>query len=373
MIPLVDLDAHHRAHRDELDTALGRFLASNVFIGGAEYEAFADEFAKFCGGGHVALCGSGTDALYLTLMELLGPGDGHGEVITVSNTFIATAEAITLAHYCPVFVDVESDSLLMDVSLIEQAITPRTRAILPVHLYGQMVAMDLVMRIANRHNLVVIEDSAQAHGASWQGKGPGVFGNAACFSFYPAKNLGAWGDGGAVFSRDQELIERIRMRADHGRKTKYEHEFLGVNSRLDGIQAAILRVKLRHLADWNTKRRQVAAWYNELLGGLDGIHLPTVLGAAEHVFHLYVVQVDERDRILRQLREKGVGAGAHYPIPVHEQPAYAHLGIAPEALPVTHAIARRVLSLPIYPEIREEQVRTVVTLLGSCLQGRHHK
>ena len=376
-IPLVDLRAQYLAHKAEFDEAIGRCLADSSFIGGPDHKAFAQEFAEFCGGGHVALCGNGTDALYLALLELLGRGNGQGEVITVSHTFIATAEAITLAGYRTVFVDVEPDTCLMDTSLIEEAITPRTKAILPVHLYGQMVPMDRVMEIAGRHGLPVIEDAAQAHGATWKGKGPGQWGDfdtlrtqskdAACFSFYPGKNLGAWGDGGAVFSRDQELIERIQMRANHGRTAKYEHEFIGVNSRLDGLQAAILRVKLRHLAEWNEKRRKVAAVYDELLGGLEGVQLPTIADAAEHVFHLYVVQVDDRDRVLGLLREQGIGAGIHYPIPLHEQPAYAHLGIAPEALPVTHALARRVLSLPIYPEMTKAQVGNVVAALRHSL------
>ncbi len=338
-------------------------MASSSFVGGPDHEAFAQEFAEFCGDGHVVLCGNGTDALYLTLTELLGPGDGHGEVITVSYTFIASAEAISLAGYRPVFVDVSPGTCLMDVFVIEEAITSRTKAILPVHLYGQMVPMDRVMEVAQRYDLPVIEDAAQAHGATWKGKGPGQWGDAACFSFYPGKNLGAWGDGGAVFTRNNKLLEHIQMRANHGRKAKHEHEFIGVNSRLDGLQAAILRVKLRYLTEWNRKRREVAAWYDELLRGLEGVELPAVADGAEHVFHLYVIQLNNRDRVLSQLREHGVGAGIHYPMPVHEQPAYAHLGIAPEALPVTHALARRVLSLPVYPEMTLEQVETVVALL----------
>jgi dTDP-4-amino-4,6-dideoxygalactose transaminase len=367
-IPLVDLSAQYHAHREQFDAALARCIASSSFIGGPDHKAFAQEFAEFCGGGHVALCGNGTDALYLTFAELLGPGDGDGEVITVSHTFVATAEAITQAGYRPVFVDVDPDTCLMDVSLIEEAITPRTQAIVPVHLYGQMVPMDRVMEIAQRHDLPVIEDAAQAHGAAWQGKAPGQWGDAACFSFYPAKNLGAWGDGGAIFTRDQDLAERIQMRANHGRKAKYEHEFVGSNSRLDGVQAAILRVKLRYLPKWNEDRRRIAAWYREGLADHNGVQLPTVLGDAVPVFHLYVVQLEERDRVLERLRGEGVGAGIHYPIPVHEQPAYSHLGMAPESLPVTHNLSGRVLSLPIYPEMSPAQVETVVSIVGSDLQ-----
>lgn len=362
-IPLVDLYAQYLAYKDQFDEALSRCLGTSGFVGGPDHKAFAEEFAKFCGGGHVALCGNGTDALHLAIVEILSHGDGTREIITVSHTFIATAEAITRAGYLPVFVDIDPSTYLMDVSLVEGAISPRTKAILPVHLYGQMVAMDRLMGIARRHNLPVIEDAAQAHGATWLRKGPGQWGDAACFSFYPGKNLGAWGDGGAVFTRDRAVAERIRMRANHGRRSKYCYEFEGINSRLDGLQAAILRVKLRHLHEWNEARRRVATWYDELLSDLVDIQRPMIADGAEHVFHLYVVQVDDRDRILHRLREQGVGAGVHYPVPVHEQPAYAHLAIAPEALPATHAVARRALSLPIYPEMTWSQAERVAAVL----------
>lgn len=366
-IPLVDLRSQYQSHQAELDEAVSRCLASTSFIGGPDHKAFAEEFANFCGGGHVALCGNGTDALYLSLVELLGQGDGTGEVITVSHTFIATAEAITLAGYRPVFVDIDPDTCVMDLSGIEKAINPLTRAILPVHLYGQMVPMDELMAIARSHNLPVIEDAAQAHGATWQGKGAGQWGDAACFSFFPGKNLGAWGDGGAVFTRNQDLASRIRMRANHGRVAKYEHSFEGINSRLDGLQAAILRVKLRHLNEWNQTRRQIASWYEQGLTSVPQVQRPRTRPEAESVFHLYVVQLDPRDRILEQLHNSGIGAGIHYPIPLHEQPAYAYLGLAPESLPKTHQAAQRVLSLPIYPEMTKNQVETVVNALKSAI------
>ncbi len=333
-------------------------------MGGAELQAFEREFAEFCGGGHVVGCGNGTDALVLALVELLGQGDGRGEVITVAHTFIATTEAISAAGYRPVFVDVEADTGLMDIDAVEAAIGPATRAILPVHLYGQMPAMDRLMAIADRHGLKVVEDAAQAHGALWQGKGPGQWGHAACFSFYPGKNLGAWGDGGAIFTRDAALAARIRKRANHGRQDKYLHEFEGVNSRLDGLQAAILRVKLRHLAAGNAARRQAAAWYGAALAGNNRLALPTVRAGAEHVFHLYVIQADGRDALMQALNARGIGAGVHYPVPLHEQPAYRHLGLAPEALPATARIARRVLSLPVYPEITREQVAAVAAAVN---------
>jgi dTDP-4-amino-4,6-dideoxygalactose transaminase len=369
-VPLVDLGAQYERYRDELDAAVRRCVAGTSFVGGADHKAFAAEFAEFCGGGGAALCGNGTDALYLALLELLGQGDGEAEIITVSHTFIATVEPITLAGYRPVFVDVEEDTCLMDVDAIEAAITPLTRAIVPVHLYGQMVAMDRVREIADRHGLRVIEDAAQAHGASWKGGGPGRWGDAACFSFYPGKNLGAWGDGGAVFCRDPDRAAHIQMRANHGRQSKYEHEFVGVNSRLDGLQAAVLRVKLRHLGEWNDERRERAAIYDQLLSDVDGVQLPVTAEGATHVYHLYAVQVREhRDRVLERMKEQGVGAGIHYPIPVHEQPAYRHLGVAPDALPLTHRVAGQVLSLPLYPELTADQCRLVATALREAVGG----
>lgn len=369
IVPLVDLRAQYLAHKAEFEEALCRCLGASSFIGGPDHHAFAAEFEEFCGGGHVALCGNGTDAIYLALRELLGQGDGSGEIVTASHTFIATAEAIVQAGYLPVFVDIDRETCLMDISQVEGAITPRTKAIVPVHLYGQMVPMNELMAIAERHGLPVVEDAAQAHGATWQGKGPGQWSNAACFSFYPGKNLGAWGDGGAVFTRNQGLAERIRMRANHGRSAKYTHQFEGVNSRLDGLQAAILRVKLAHLYEWNEMRRRIAGWYAELLDGVDRVQLPVARAEAQHVFHLYVVQVDERDGVLGGLNRQGIGAGTHYPIPVHEQPAFAHLDSIPGSLSVTHAVAGRVLSLPIYPELRREQAALVASKLRELVAG----
>lgn len=370
-IPLVDLQAQYQAHKQELDAAVAGCIGASSFIGGPDHAAFAGEFADWCGGGHVALVGSGTDALVLALIELLGTGDGRsdgggdgtGEVITVSHTFIATGEAITQAGYKPVFVDIDPASYLMDLGAAEAAITPATRAILPVHFYGQMVAMDELAALAARHGLKVIEDAAQAHGAGWKNARPGALSDAACFSFYPGKNLGAWGDGGAVFTRDAGLAERIAMHANHGRKEKYLHEFEGMSSRLDGLQAAILRVKLRHLDDWTKARRRVAGWYDELLADAPTITRPAVADAAHHVYHLYVVQVDARDAVLQGLRQRGIGAGVHNPVPLHEQPAYAHLGLAPGDLPETARVARRIISLPIFPELNRAQAERVATAL----------
>ena len=368
-IPLVDLGAQYRAYKDEFDAAVAACVSATSFIGGPDLKAFEDEFAAFCGGGTVVGCGNGTDALEIALREALGPGDGGGDVITVANTFIATGEAITNAGYRPVFVDVQEASYCMDPDALAKAITPQTRAIIPVHLYGQMAPMDEIIAIAKRHGLKVIEDAAQAHGAKWKGKGPGQWGDAATFSFYPGKNLGAWGDGGAVFMRDAAFGKRARMRANHGRTDKYLHEFEGRNSRLDGLQAAILRVKLRHLADWNDARRRVAGWYDVMLEGNNRVRRPAVHPDGQHVFHLYVIEVDDRDRVLSDLQARGIGAGVHYPVPLHEQPAYSDRHIDGNALPVTTKSARRILSLPIYPEMERAQAERVVKTLNELVRA----
>ncbi len=368
-IPLVDLRAQYLAHGEELDAAVAECVENARFIGGPDHEAFAGEFADWCGGGHVALVGNGTQALEFALRELLGPGDGLGEVITVSHTFIATGEAIVNAGYRPVFVDVDSRTGLMDVATLEAAIRPDARAIVPVHLYGQMVEMDKVMSVARHHGLKVIEDAAQAHGAGWQGKRPGEWGDAACFSFYPGKNLGAWGDGGAVFTRDADLARHITRYADHGREDKYLHDTGGTNSRLDGIQAAVLRVKLRHLEDWNQARRNAASWYDDLLDGDEAVERVETREGAVHARHLYVVQIDDRDRVLAALKENGIHAGVHYPVPLHEQPAFSRLGYAPEDLPMTSQAVRRVLSLPLYPELTRADAERVVATLKEALSS----
>ncbi len=362
-IPLVDLKAQYARYRTELDDAVQRIASTTSFIGGAEHDAFAREFAAWCGDGHVALVGNGTDALELAVIELLGDGDGSGEILTTSHTFIATAESIANAGYRPAFCDIDEGTYLTSPDAIERAITERTRAIMPVHLYGQMVDMPAIRAIADRHGLKVIEDAAQAHGAAFNSVRIGELGDAACYSFFPGKNLGAWGDAGAVYARDPALIERIIRRANHGRTEKYLHDYQGVSSRLDTLQAAILRVKLRHIDDWNAARRKVASWYDDLLSDQSGIVRPVTNPHAIPVFHLYVVQIEDRDRVREELNAAGVGAGVHYPVPVHEQPAFRHLGYRPDAFPVTNRMAKRVLSLPIYPEITRAQVERVASAL----------
>jgi dTDP-4-amino-4,6-dideoxygalactose transaminase len=358
-IPLVDLNAQYQRYRDELDAAVARVVRDSSFIGGSEHAAFEKEFAAFCGGGHVALVGNGTDALTLAIVEVLGPGDGRGEIVTTSFTFVATAEAIVNAGYRPVLADIDPATCLTPPAAMEAVITSATRALMPVHLYGQMADMRALRALADRKGLAIIEDAAQAHGARHDGVCPGELSEAACFSFYPGKNLGAWGDGGAVFGKDAGLIDRIDRRANHGRKTKYLHDTQGVNSRLDTLQAAVLRAKLPHLAEWNAARRAVAARYDELLAGENRVQTPSVDARAEHVFHLYVVQVDDRDRVRQYLNDRGIGAGVHYPVPVHEQPAFQELGLSPDDLPNASRAAKRVLSLPIFPEMTAQQMERV--------------
>jgi dTDP-4-amino-4,6-dideoxygalactose transaminase len=363
-IPLVDLNAQYLALKPEIDAAMERVLARSAFIGGEDHQQFEAEFAAYCEASACAGVGNGTDALYLTLRALgVGPGD---EVITVAHTFIATAEAISLTGARPVFVDVREDTMLMDPDALEAAITPRTRAVIPVHLYGQPCEMERIMEIARHHSLKVIEDAAQAHGARWRGRRVGTLGDVACFSFYPGKNLGAYGDAGAVVSEDEELVRRVRMLANHGRLEKYIHETEGTNSRLDGLQAAILRVKLRHLDEWNDARRRHAAHYLEALRGSDLV-LPVTRPCAEPVWHLFVIRVRERQQLQAWLKERGTATGVHYPLPLHLQPAYRQLRMPPGALPVTERLASQIVSLPMYPELTDEMVASVVDAIWSCV------
>jgi dTDP-4-amino-4,6-dideoxygalactose transaminase len=355
-VPFVDLHAQYLTIQSDIDAAIARTIAHSAFIGGQEVRDFEAEFAKYCETKACVGVANGTDALHLTLQALgIGPGD---EVITVAHTFIATAEAICLTGARPVFVDIRKDTMLMDPDALEAAVTPRTRAIIPVHLYGQACDMDRIMDVANRHGLKVIEDAAQAHGARWRGRRAGSIGDAACFSFFPGKNLGAYGDAGAVVSHDENLIHRIRMLANHGRTDKYIHELEGSNSRLDGLHAAILRIKLPHLDTWNAARQGHSAQYAETLSN-SAVTLPVVDPGAQPVWHLFVVKVSERNILQKSLRERGIATGIHYPVPLHLQPAYRRLGIPAGALPVTEWAASHVLSLPMYPELTPQQIDTV--------------
>jgi dTDP-4-amino-4,6-dideoxygalactose transaminase len=356
-IPLVGLFDQYQQIKTEVDRAIEKVINSTQFIGGAEVRLFEEEFASYCEVESCVGVANGTDAIYLSLRALgIGTGD---EVITVSHTFIATTEAISLTGARPVFIDIKEDTMLMDPSLIEAAITPKTKASIPVHLYGQTCEMDPILDIAWRHGLRVVEDAAQAHGARWKGQRAGSMGDVGCFSFYPGKNLGAFGDAGGVVSSDQNLIERLRILANHGSVTKYTHECEGVNSRLDGLQAAILRIKLRRLDEWNAQRRQHASYYSEQLRN-SPLTPVAVHPNAEHVWHLYVVRTSDREALQARLSDESIDTGIHYPTPLHLQPAYKHLEVVPGTLPVTERIAKEIVSLPMYPELTSGQLEAVV-------------
>lgn len=356
-IHLVDLQANHAGIRAEVEAAIAEVIRRTAYIGGPDHKAFQEEFAAYCEARYAVGVGNGTDALWLALLGLgIGPGD---EVITSPHTFIASTEAVTLCGAQVVFCDIDPRTYTLDPAALEACVTPRTRAIIAVQLYGLPADMDGIRAVARKHGLAIVEDAAQAHGARYKGQRVGTLGDATAFSFYPGKNLGGYGDGGAVVTNDEKVATFVRKYCNHGRQAKYEHDFEGTNSRLDGLQAAILRVKLRHLDHWNSQRRQAAHWYNERLRDCPAVQLPHEPADREHVYHLYVVQVDGRDTILEKLEAQGIGAGVHYPIPLHLQPAYSRLGLREGAFPHTERAARRILSLPLYPEITEAQVERV--------------
>lgn len=356
MVPFVDLKAEYRAIKAEIDEAIARVLESSQFVLGDEVEAFEREFAAFCGTKHSVAVNSGTSALHLALLAA-GVVE-EDEVITVPFTFVATVAAIRYVGARVVFVDIDARSFAIDVRQIERAITPRTRAVIPVHLYGQPADIDPLREIAVRHGLTIIEDAAQAHGARYKGRAVGGLGDAGCFSFYPSKNLGAYGEGGIVTTNRDDLTDRIRLLRDWGQRTKYEHVIAGYNARMQGLQAAILRVKLRHLAEWNERRRQHAARYNTLLAD-SGVTLPEELPYARHVYHQYIVRCGERDRLRALLRSAQIQTGLHYPIPVHLQPAYADTRYGVGAFPESERAAAEVLSLPMFPQMTGAQLQAV--------------
>ena len=358
-IPRVDLSAQLQALQAELDRAIARVLASGNYILGPEVEAFEAEFAAYCGTAQCVATGSGTDALRLALTACgVGPRD---EVITASHTAVPTAAAVRLTGAAPVLVDVDPDTYTMSPARAAGALTPRTRALLPVHLYGQCADMDPLRRLAGERDLVLIEDACQAHGATYRGVRAGAIGRLGCFSFYPTKNLGAYGDGGAVCTDDDELAAQLRLSRNHGLTRNYSHRTVAGNSRLDELQAAILRAKLVYLDEWNERRRTLAALYAECLSGLP-VTLPIAADWGEHAYHLYVIRARQRDELLVHLRENGVDAGIHYPVPVHRQPAFSD-SRSDADLPVTDALADEVLSLPMYPELTEDQVSHVADLV----------
>jgi dTDP-4-amino-4,6-dideoxygalactose transaminase len=366
-IPFLDLKALYLELKEDLDAAYRRVMESGLYILGREVEAFEQEFADYCGVKHCIGVGNGLDALHLILRAMeIGPGD---EVIVPANTYIATWLAVTYAGATPVPVEPDKRTYNIDPHFIEKAITPRTRAILPVHLYGQPADLDPILEIARRHNLKVIEDAAQAHGARYKGKRTGGLANAAGFSFYPGKNLGALGDGGVVTTNDNSLADRVRILRNYGSRVKYHHKVKGFNSRLDELQAAFLRVKLHKLDEWNGRRQVIADLYRKRLTGVKDLTLPYIPEWAEPVWHLFVVRTSERDQLQKHLTDKGIQTLIHYPVPPHKQEAYCEM--ASIALPISEKIHREVLSLPMGPVMRIDELnRIIITISGFFLSNR---
>jgi dTDP-4-amino-4,6-dideoxygalactose transaminase len=357
-IPFLDLRAQYHSIKPEIDAAIARVLESCQFVLGAEVAAFEREFAVYCGSAHAIALNSGTSALHLALLAAgVGPGN---EVITVPFTFVASVAAIAYTGARAVLVDINPQSFTLDPAAIEAAITPCTKAILPVHLYGHPADMDLIVEVARRHGLVVIEDACQAHGAKYKGRPVGSIGDLACFSFYPGKNLGAYGEGGAVTTSNAEFASKIRMLRDWGQDRKYHHVLRGFNYRMEGFQGAILRVKLHHLEQWTEARRAVAAKYNELLAD-SGVETPKEMSWARHVYHVYTLRSQDRDGLQSTLQAEAIQTGIHYPVPVHLQPAFADLCYGRGAFPQAEEAAGRVLSLPVYPELSSQAITEVAT------------
>jgi dTDP-4-amino-4,6-dideoxygalactose transaminase len=365
VVPLVDVKAGHAEVAEEIRLGFDRVVARASFIKGAEVSAFEREYAEFTGVAHCVGVANGTDALELALRAVDIPEGA--EVVLPANTFIATAEAVARAGARPVFADVDSDYLLADPALMKSAVTDSTGALAPVHLYGQMAPMSEIAEVAAAHNIPVIEDAAQAHGARQDGRPAGSFGSLAGVSFYPGKNLGAYGDAGAVLTQSAELADRVRLLGDHGSRRRYEHLTIGFNSRLDELQAVVLRAKLGKLAAWNEARRNAAQRYNELLADVDEVSLPQTLPGNDHVWHLYVIRVPRRDHVAQFLADAGVQAAIHYPHPLHLQPPFRGLGYGPGDFPVAESAAREILSLPLYPQITADQQRRVVDSLRRAL------
>jgi dTDP-4-amino-4,6-dideoxygalactose transaminase len=367
-VPFLDLSAHHAPLRSEIDTAIGEVIDSGAFAGGPYVAGFEESFAGYCNCKYAVGVASGTDALWLALLAFgVGPGD---EVITVPNTFMATAEAITYCGATPVFVDVDALTYTMDPALLEDAITRRTKAVIPVHLFGQPADMDPIVEIARSRGLVVIEDAAQAHGAEYKGRHVGSLGDAGCFSFYPGKNLGAFGEAGAVVTADAELQKKIRVLRDHGQIHKYHHAMVGWNARMDGIQAAVLGVKLRHLEQGNELRRSHAVKYDDALQGIEELVTPYVADHARHVYHIYAIRVPRRDEIIALLAEMGVACGIHYPVPIHLQEAYRSLEYEIGDFPMAERAAHQFISLPMFPELTSGQIEIVIKAVKEAVANR---
>ncbi len=361
MIPFVDLNREYAEIDEEISETIQRVVKSGRFVLGEEVVRFEEEFSKYIGAKYGIGVNSGSDALFLSL-KALGIGQGD-EVITVSHTFISTADAIMRNGAKPIFVDVDPDTYCIDTTKVEETITKKTTAILPVHLYGHPAEMDPLMELAQKYNLFVVEDACQAHGAEYKGKKVGSIGDLGCFSFYPTKNLGAYGDGGMIVTNNEEIAEKLRMLRNYGQSKKYHHDFMGVNSRLDEIQAAILQVKLKHLDEWNEKRRMIAKRYNELLENSE-IAIPLEKDYAKHVYHLYVIKHKDRNKLQQQLLKDGIQTQIHYPIPVHKQKAY--LDLVDAQLPITEKICDEILSLPMHPFMGSNEVSTISKVIQNA-------
>ena len=364
-IPFLDLKAQNEPLRAEILTAISEVIDKSAFAGGSFVTAFESDFAAFCRSKHAVGLGSGTEALWLALLALgIGPGD---EVITVPSTFMATAEAITYSGAAPVFVDIDEGTYTLDPKQLSAAITSRTKAIIPVHLFGQTADMDPILEIARKHKLRVIEDACQAHGAQYKGRNAGTMGIAGCFSFYPGKNLGAFGEAGALVTDDSEFKTKVEIFRDHGQAKKYYHDYIGWNCRMDGIQGAVLRTKLQHLERGNNLRRDHADQYHQLFADVPEVITPKAAAYARHVYHLYPLRVKKRDALMAALTSKGIGCAIHYPIPVHLQKAYQSLGKGPGSFPVAERCAGEFVSLPMYPELKPEQIVAVAAEVKAYL------
>jgi dTDP-4-amino-4,6-dideoxygalactose transaminase len=357
-VPFLNLKAQHQALKAEILAAVSEVLDSAAFAGGPYVAKFEEEFAAYCTSKFAIGVGNGTDALWFALLALgVGPGD---EVITVPNTFIATAEAITYCGAKPVFVDIDEETYNMNPALLERAISPRTKAIIPVHLYGQMADMDPIMEIARKHKLPVVEDASQAHGAEYKGKRAGTIADVGCFSFYPGKNLGACGEGGACVTSNPDLKAKIAMFREHGQAKKYYHSVIGWNGRLDGIQGAILSIKLKHIENWTEARRTHAQAYTSAFANVHGVLTPKEASYARHVYHLYVLRVKNRDVLLKNLADKGINCAIHYPLPLHLQDAYKGLALGKGSFPVAERVAEEIISAPMFPELTTGDINAVV-------------
>jgi len=367
-IPFVDLKAQYQSIKTEIDMAIQNVIDETAFINGKYVQKFEEEYAQRYGVKHVISCANGTDAIYITL-KALGVGSGD-EVITTALSWISTSETITQAGAKVVFVDIDPDYYTIDTGKIEEKITSNTKAIIPVHLYGQPANMDKIRTIAEKHSIYVIEDCAQAHFAQWKGQNVGTFGIAGTFSFFPGKNLGAYGDAGGIISNDNDFVKKARLFANHGALKKHFHEIEGINSRLDGMQAAILSVKLKYIQEWNNKRLQNALRYNELLSAVDGIITPSIHPDVKHIFHLYVIRTEQRDNLQAHLEKLGISTGVHYPTALPFLKAYEYLGHRPDDFPVAYQYQKDILSLPMFPELTVEQIRYVTEKIKEFVEKR---